>query len=1004
MCIRDSYYNYEFVNITVTVNSSLGILVDDAIVTANFSGVVNNSYTLSSIGNGTYTRLIPLLEYERTTYITIYAHKPFAIPDNETFSIFVFNTTTSTSVISNCTELSWGDALELRIRVTNNMELVNGTALILFDGLSLDNSTVVNGNGTYVYVIPNNTPLGQHNITVIFGLYDDPDKYNVSQDYVLFNVTLQPNINAQLSNDTIYATEEMELTAEITYNSVPVDVCVYFEIIDNSTGDIKYNITSYGSSLIFNWKPVSAGNYTIVLSVVENETIKSSTVNLSLIVLKVPTSITVDSSNDFELSSGIVFNATFLALNHVDSAPILIYSNNTLVNILTISNSTEIKISIDTVGVYNITLLYLGNVTHTASITTYFVRVVMTPYFEINYIPSEIFTTNTTELKIFTIYDNNNVTALIDISLVNTNYSTILFSATNVSTPYNVSLQLYLNGSYLLILSLHGNETVIGSNYTYILTVRATPTSLQAKSPSHIFALEEFTANISLVNDLSIPLTGNVSIYINNTYYSTLYISGEREITLAFNSSGIYNLTFVYFGNLTYAASFSQVIILVEKVPVDISLSVANANNTISINITSIAKDFAVTENISLVAVDPLGKIVLNKTLKFSNYSLILIPYVIGNYNITLSFNGGNVYSSVLLYANITIDELPVVSFIYGKIGLDNTTYFCGQQINISLLILVHNLSISKIVLNITSINSNSTLLKTLSVSNTSLLVTLSSPGTYNVSLWAINDTLDGILLDSIILVEKPLPVDLSFVNFSRNEYYSEEVINVTIHVNSSLVNSLSGTMVIQLNQTFTYIVSFKNGYATLYLSLLPSGSYTLTATVSGANYTASQISITVIVTRTPTKLICVYNNPSVGDNLVLDINLLSLYDKPLSGKVINITIVQNGVIPSYLFRETSASGHVSFITPVLENGTITIIISFDGDSYYLPTNKIVKITVSSKNDSHTSSSSDGDNVGLDSQILITGVLGLTGATITTVIFVYKKTVKPILKQFNVRR
>ncbi|MCD6483882.1 MAG: terpene cyclase/mutase family protein, partial [Candidatus Odinarchaeota archaeon] len=349
------YYNYEVANITVIVNSSLGILVDDAIVTANFSGVVNNTYTLSSIGNGTYTSLISLLEYEGTTYITIYAHKPFAIPDNETRSIFVFNTTTSTSVTCNSTELSWGDTLELKIKVTNDMELVNGTALILLDGQSLDNSTVVNGNSTYVYVIPNNTPLGQHNITVTFGLYDDPDKYNVSQDCVLFNVTLQPNINAQLSNDTIYATEEMKLTAEVTYNNVPVDVWIYLEIVDSSTNDIKYNTISYGASFLFIWKPDSAGNYTIVLSVVENETIKSSTVNLSLTVLKTPTSIIINSSNDFELSSGIVFNATFLALNHVDSAPILIYANNTLVNILTVSNSTEIKILVDNVGVYNIT-------------------------------------------------------------------------------------------------------------------------------------------------------------------------------------------------------------------------------------------------------------------------------------------------------------------------------------------------------------------------------------------------------------------------------------------------------------------------------------------------------------------------------------------------------------------------------------------------------------------------------------------------------------------------
>ncbi|MCD6483502.1 MAG: hypothetical protein J7L47_00160, partial [Candidatus Odinarchaeota archaeon] len=317
---------------------------------------------------------------------------------------------------------------------------------------------------------------------------------------------------------------------------------------------------------------------------------------------------------------------------------------------------------------------------------------------------------------------------------------------------------------------------------------------------------------------------------------------------------------------------------------------------------------------------------------------------------------------------------------------------------------LVHNLSISKIVLNITSINSNSTLSKTLSVSNTSLLITLSSPGTYNISLWAVNMTSDEILLDSVLIVEKPLSVDVFFVNFSKDEYYSEEMINVTVHVNSSLVSSLSGTLIIQLNQTFTYIVSFENGYATLYLSLLPAGNYTLVATVSSANYTASRISTIVTVKRTPTKLICVYNNPSVGDNLVLDIDLLSLYDKPLSGKVINITIIQNGAAPSYLFRETSASGHVSFITPVLVNGTITIIISFDGDSFYLPTNKMVQVIISSKSSSHTSLSAESDSSVLDSQILITGVLGLTGATITTVIFVYKKTVKPILKQFNVRK
>ena len=524
-------------------------------------------------------------------------------------------------------------------------------------------------------------------------------------------------------------------------------------------------------------------------------------------------------------------------------------------------------------GTYTATVSY-GNISTTAKITV------------------NKLTTKTTSSWVQNSQNNVTLTATVSPTTANGKVTFNVNGKTYTGTINNSKATLTLTnlniGNYTVTITYNGDTNHKQSNSTLKFTIEKI--SLTAQDLTKNYG-ESDNFVVTLIKGDSPLAKASIKITINGVDYTkTTNNKGKINLPVDLNV-GTYDAV-VSYGDISKTAK-----ITVNKVSTKVSYSTSkdsSGNEFINVNILPATATGKVT-------LDFNGK-TFTKTLKDSKASLNLNEAPSGNYTVKITYKGDSNHKS----SSITTFEISVSQF---KISAQNLTLNYGESKNFTATLTKDDSPVANAEVNI-EIRNNSYVKTTDKSGKVFIPVDLDS-GEYTVTV-----SYKNILTTAKITVNKiKTNTELTLTQKSRN----------SVTLTATVSPTATGKVTFNVNGK-SYSKNIKNSKATLTLTNLTSGSYTVKATYNGAaNYAKSSGNINFEIAEINIKTQNLTLNYGETKDLTATLTQGSF---KIANENVKISI--NGV--DYT-KTTDKNGKITLAINNLDSGTYDAVVSFENKS-----------------------------------------------------------------------
>ena len=485
---------------------------------------------------------------------------------------------------------------------------------------------------------------------------------------------------------------------------------------------------------------------------------------------------------------------------------------------------------------------------------------------------SKLFTSNNfTEAGIglrIKILDYENNTLIDDVYYTNENGQVILDLSNLSSSKY-----------YLVSASLD-NETYytsISNNGTFDLRKNVSKTEI-----NDIIYGDQV---ITVVFDDNV--TGNATVYINNTRYTGTVINGVSKINIGTKNAGKYVTNVTYSGDNNYLGFDNK----------EVNFTINKTNPVLNLNVDNITYGNNITININLTGINGDGlNDTVNLTVNGTKYIInvvdgvgnqILILPNIGVYDIVASFVSTDNYNAVSNTSSFTVSKANLTSF---DITVMNTTYNSDNTISFNVKGINNEVIDSQIIVTINGKD------YTVDVTAGKGILVLKDliPNTYDVTATFQETTnYNKSTKNTQFTVNKATPtITITTKNIT---YGNDETVTITLKGVDN--TGLNGTVTLNINGT-DYTVNIVNGIGSQDIAEPNAGIYDITANYKGnENYTTTTDMATYTVGKANLTAfnITVMNTTYNSDNTI-SFNVAGVNNEAIDGVVI-VTVNGNNYI-----------------------------------------------------------------------------------------------------------
>ncbi|WP_288268428.1 S-layer family protein [uncultured Methanobrevibacter sp.] len=485
---------------------------------------------------------------------------------------------------------------------------------------------------------------------------------------------------------------------------------------------------------------------------------------------------------------------------------------------------------------------------------------------------SKLFTSNNfTEAGIglrIKILDYENNTLIDDVYYTNENGQVILDLSNLSSSKY-----------YLVSASLD-NETYytsISNNGTFDLRKNVSKTEIN----DIIYGDQVITV---VFDD---DVTGNATVYINNTRYTGTVINGVSKINIGTKNAGKYVTNVTYSGDNNYLGFDNK----------EVNFTINKTNPVLNLNVDNITYGNNITININLTGINGDGlNDTVNLTVNGTKYIInvvdgvgnqILILPNIGVYDIVASFDSTDNYNAVINTSSFTVSKANLTSF---DITVMNTTYNSDNTISFNVKGINNEAIDGQIIVTINGKD------YTVDVTAGKGILVLKDliPNTYDVTATFQETTnYNKSTKNTQFTVNKATPtITITTKNIT---YGNDETVTITLKGVDN--TGLNGTVTLNINGT-DYTVNIVNGIGSQDIAEPNAGIYDITANYKGnENYTTTTDMATYTVGKANLTAfnITVMNTTYNSDNTI-SFNVAGVNNEAIDGVVI-VTVNGNNYI-----------------------------------------------------------------------------------------------------------
>ena len=433
----------------------------------------------------------------------------------------------------------------------------------------------------------------------------------------------------------------------------------------------------------------------------------------------------------------------------------------------------------------------------------------------------------------------------------------VLIDLSNLPTKYYKIIAVLNNETYY---------TAISNNKTFDLRNNVEKTIIKNITYGNQVITVIFDDNV----------TGNVSVYINNTKYTGIISNGVSNINIGIKDAGDYVTNVSYSGDDNYLNFTNK----------EVNFTINKTSPILIINASNITYGNNVTININLTGVNGVGlNDTVNLTINGTKYivnvvdgvgsQLISMPNV-GVYNVTASYDSTNNY-----FAVVNATEFSVVKAGPGLVvNVDNVTY--GNDV----IVRVRLVGVNGAGLNgtVDVVIDGTKYIVNVVDGVGSFVVAKPGAAVYDVSAsYAGNENYTSVSNKTSFKVSK---ADLTVFNVTVNNstYGENNIVNITaIGVNGELIN---GTVAVTIDGR-VYSVILSDGVGSLVVSGFVPGTYGVVLSFPGnENYTGVSNGTEFSVVKAGPGLVVNVDNVTYGNDVIVRVRLVGVNGAGLNGTV----------------------------------------------------------------------------------------------------------------------
>ncbi|WP_406532741.1 Ig-like domain-containing protein [Methanobrevibacter sp.] len=750
--------------------------------------------------------------------------------------------------------------------------------------------------GRLVFILPNGNKINgtydSNGTWMAVHTFDKYGTYEINATYTNFKIMTvnSANITVRKTNSTIYLDDIV-----LDYHESEL-ITVATEGATSITAKIDENPVKIVDNFTISISDLDAGNYTLTVTTVPDETHITVTKTVNLTINKLPTKII---ANDMELKSGDETKLVYVLLPENAKGQIYFESDNPYV----VSITSDGNLTAASTGTANITITFTGNKNYEKTTKTINIKVDKTdstliiPTQELTYKPSlnlTVYTEGTT-----------GITAKINNKDAKVNGYTI-------EIPEDT-------GKYTLTVTTIPDETHNPVTKTVNLTINKAPTEIAAND------LELTSGDKTKLNYLLLPedAKGDVRFISHDT--NIVYADAETGIIVG-RGEGTATVTVTYFGNDNYEPSTTNVTVTVNKIPTEITAEgcelYVGDNATISYK---------------LIPEDAEGDVrfMSNDTnIVYADAETgIIVARSAGTATVTVSYFGNDKYESSTTNVTVNVNKLTSV------VSAEDITVNLGDPNGkfIATLTNAEGIPLSaNIVINLNGVDYA---MKTNSKGHGVVSTANLAPGEYTATVtYKGNSRYNPSNTTAKVTVKLVSVVSADDVSVKVGDASGKFVATLT----NAEGTPLSANIVINLNGIDYAMKTDSKGHGVVSTANLTPGEYTATVTYKGnSRYGPSNTTAKVTVNKLDSVVSAEDVSVNLGDEKGKFIATLTNAEGiPLSA---NVYVTLNGVTYA---QKSNSKGHVVIPTANLDMGEYVATVVYKGNSRYNPSNTTAKVTV----------------------------------------------------------
>ena len=440
-----------------------------------------------------------------------------------------------------------------------------------------------------------------------------------------------------------------------------------------------------------------------------------------------------------------------------------------------------------------------------------------------------------------------------------------------------------------------------------------------------------YHSNSTLSVNVTSGATGNVSVYINDTFLGNITLDNSRgsmELSTLIEGkylpAGNHTLLFIYNGNAKYDKSNTTAVLEIGKITPTLLLNVTGIGYNLVVNVTAFDGEYGIADVTGNVTIDVAGR---TTTIYLANGQGMTIIYglPIGNYTVNATYNGDNNYYGTTNSTNANVTEKTQTVLV---LDVDSEKiYHINETVPIKVTILPNG-------------EGNVTLY----INGIPHVLTLQTVGNSTFALFNATELKDGINYVFATYegtgIYAPSWAQSSFNVIKYNATIGIETANITIDdtevINITLPEDAEGILNVTVNGT-PYYIEIIDGTATLPISGLDVGVYNVTVVFSEDKKYYGAINSTLFnVTKATPSIIVSVENITYGENATIIVTL----PEGISG---NVTIKLGETV---VFTQEPIDGQATFTLSNLAASNYTIEATFNGNEKYTSVSNSTNFTV----------------------------------------------------------